>query len=107
MSSAFLITHAANHLKSTYAHVASGAWIGSLPGLIPDDEPKPEIANRRNLPESAHFNGGKQRQMVPVTFLRECDGTPQHIWRKMHVRIRKNNPFAARLFEPRDQGVRF
>lgn len=45
--------------------------------------------------------------MVPLALLRKRDCAPQHFGRKMDVRIRKNDPFALRLFEPCDQRVRF
>src|ERR1700686_2959959 len=45
--------------------------------------------------------------MVQVAVLGKRDGAPKYIGCKMDVRIRKNEPFALRLFEPRNQRVRF
>ncbi len=107
VSSAFFIGGPAHELEGPDSHVASGAWIRSQPRFVAEDEPEPEIGNRRNLPESAHLNGGEKRQVVPLALLGKRDGAPQHVGRKMHVRIGKNQPFALRLFEARNQRVRF
>ncbi len=45
--------------------------------------------------------------MVPSLFIRKRDGAAQNVRRKMYVRIRKNDPVAARNIEAFDQRVRF
>ena len=45
--------------------------------------------------------------MVPLALGDEREGSAQNVGRKMDVRIGENQPFALRLFETRDQRMRF
>src|ERR1019366_10427645 len=107
MPSAFFIGGPAHELKCSDSYITARARIRSQPWLVAKDESEREVRNRRDLPESAHFQGSEKRQVVPLPLGGESDGAAQHVRREMNVRIGENKPFALRLFEPRHQGVRF
>ena len=104
---AFFVGVPAHELKCPDSNVAARAGIRSQPRLVAEDESECEVGDRRNLPESAHLDGSEKRQMVPLPLGGESDGAAQHVGREMHVRIGEDKPFALRLFETRDQRVRF
>ena len=97
MPAAFFIGGAAHELERADSHVASRAGIGSQPRLVAEHESQTEIGNRGDLPESAHLDRSEQAEMVPLALFGQRDGAAQHVGREMHVRIRKNEPFAAAI----------
>src|SRR5258705_24942 len=87
--SAFLIGGPAHKLECADSHVASRTCIGSLPGLVADDESESKISNRGNFPESSHLDGGKQRQVIPLSLLSQRDPAAQRSPKAVARRLKK------------------
>ena len=107
MSSAGVVSRAADKLKRANPDVSPRTRIRRTPRLVGQDESHAEIRQRDNLPEPAHVKSGKQRQMVPLAITRQPHGAPQHVRREMHVSIGKEQPLAGSPLGSQHQRMRF
>src|SRR5262249_23999116 len=97
------LRRATHQLKRSDSDVSSGPGIRRQPRLVAKYKSKAKIRDGCNFPESAHIDGGEQRQVVPVSLCSERQGATQNVRSKMDVRIGEDQPFAARLFVTGDQ----
>ncbi len=98
---------AADHLESPDAHVAPRARVHRAPRPRPHHHRQPEKRHGDLFPERIHLGRAQQRHVIPSPLLGQRQRPPQESGREMDVRIREDQPFAARLFVGLLQRVRF
>ena len=103
----FFVHAAANQLERANSDIRSGFRIAHAPRPGREHERASKERHHHFFAEGEQFCVGQQRQMIPLVFLSQRNRPAQQVGSEVHVGIREDQPFPARIFVSALQGVGF